>query len=48
MQEVRIDNRDDLNIDLSKLSEKDLETLARLVVRKLRIWMQQESDRSGR
>lgn len=48
MQDLHIDDRDELNLDVSQLTESELEVLARLVLRKLRIWMQQESDRAGR
>ena len=40
--------QDDLRLDLSKLKENELEELARLVVRKLRILIKQEGERSGR
>lgn len=50
MKEIRTDHDQDdkLRLDLSKLTESQLEELARLVVRKLRILMKQESERSGR
>ena len=48
MEETKNDNRDELRMDLQKLSEQDLEELARVVVRKLRESIRQESDRSGR
>ena len=41
------DNRDELRMDLSKLSEKELEALAQLIMKKLRDAIRQESDRSG-
>ena len=41
-------DHDDLRLDLNKLKENELEELARLVVRKLRILMKQEGERSGR
>ena len=41
------DNRDELWMDLSKLSEKELEALAQLIMKKLRDAIRQESDRSG-
>lgn len=47
MNDVRVDDRDKMQIDLDKLSERDLEELTRIVVKKLRAWMQQERDRSG-
>ncbi len=42
-----MDYGDDLRMDLSKLSEKELEALAQLIMKKLRDAMRQESDRSG-
>ncbi len=42
-----MDNEDVLRIDLSKLSEKELEVLAQLIMKKLRDAMRQERDRSG-
>ena len=42
-----MDNEDVLRIDLSKLSDKVLELLAQLIMRKLREAMRQERDRSG-
>ncbi len=48
MQDVQVDDREELNLDVSQLTERELEVLARLVVRKLRILIQQESDRVGR
>ena len=42
-----MDNRDDLRIDLSRLSEKELEALAEMILKKLREAMRQESDRAG-
>ncbi len=38
----------ELRIDLDKLSEEQLEDLARLVWKKLRNEVRQESDRAGR
>ena len=38
---------DDLRLDLSRLSDNELEALAQIVLKKLREAMQQESDRSG-
>ena len=42
-----MDNGDELRMDLSSLSENELEALAQLVLKKLREAMRQESDRSG-
>ena len=47
MDEKKTDNRNELRMDLSRLSEKELDELARLVVRKLRESVRQESDRCG-
>ena len=47
MSGTDMDNRDELRIDLSGLSEKELEALAQLIVRKLRDAIRQESDRAG-
>ena len=47
MSGTDMDNREDLRIDLSGLSEKELEALAQLIVKKLREAMRQESDRAG-
>ena len=40
--------QDELMIDVSRLSETEMEALAALIVRKLRDLIRQESDRSGR
>lgn len=48
MENEKIDVQDDLRIDVEKLSERELDDLAYIVVRKLRISMRQEADRSGR
>ena len=48
MNEVQDNSSDKLRLDPARLSERDLEELARLIVRKLRILMKQESERSGR
>ena len=42
-----MNNGDELRIDLSRLSEKELEALAQLVLKKLREAMRRESERSG-
>lgn len=47
MDEKKTDERDVIRMDLSSLSEQDLEELARLVVRKLRTLIRQEKDRAG-
>ena len=47
MPDVHVDDWEELYLDLSQLTDKELDVLARLVVRKLRTWMRQESDRSG-
>ena len=47
-EEQKSDDLDILRIEVDKLSERDLEDLARLVARKLRESMRQERDRSGR
>lgn len=39
---------DEIRLDPDKLTEQQLEELARMVVRKLKLLMRQESDRSGR
>ena len=48
MPDIHVDDREELNLDVSQLSDEELEVLARLVVQKLRIWMRQESERTGR
>ncbi len=48
MGEIKNNERTDMRLALNRLSEKDLEELAKLVVRKLRESVRQESDRSGR
>ena len=48
MDESKIDNRDELRMDVDRLSESELNELARLIIRKLRELMRQERDRSGR
>ncbi len=49
MDEIRNNNQDEkLRLDLTHLSEEELEELARLIIRKLRVLMQQERDRTGR
>ena len=47
MNEAQDNSSDKLRLDPARLSERDLEELARLIVRKLRILMKQESERSG-
>ncbi len=42
-----MDNRNELRLDISKLSDKELELLAHLILKKLREAMRQERDRSG-
>ena len=41
------DDRDELRIDTDGLSERELEELARLVVRKIKNQIRQERDRIG-
>ena len=48
MEEKRTDDIDKLRVNTEKLSEQDLEELARCVVRKLKESMGHERDRSGR
>ena len=47
MSGTGMDTGDELRMDLSKLSEKELEALARLILKKLREAMRQERDRTG-
>ncbi len=47
MSGTDMDNREDLRIDLSGLSETELEALAELIMKKLREAIRQESDRAG-
>ena len=47
-EEKKSDDFDDLLVDVNKLSEQDMEDLARLVTRKLRESMREDRDRSGR
>ena len=47
MSGANTDNRDELRIDLSRLSDKELEVLAQLILKKLREAIRQERDRSG-
>ena len=47
-EEKRSDDFDELLVDVNKLSEQDMEELARLVTRKLRESMREDRDRSGR
>ena len=45
--EVFLSERSRLRIDLDKLTEHELEELARLIVKKLRDSMSRERDRTG-
>ncbi|MBQ6343618.1 MAG: hypothetical protein IJI41_10880 [Anaerolineaceae bacterium] len=47
-EEKKSDDFDELLVDVNKLSEQDMEDLARLVTRKLRESMREDRDRSGR
>ena len=47
-EEKKSDDFDELLVDVNKLSEQDMEDLARLVTRKLRESMMEDRDRSGR
>jgi len=47
-EEQKSDELNELRVEVDKLSEQELEDLARLVTRKLRESMRQERDRSGR
>ena len=46
--EEHLDKEDVIRMDLDELSERELDDLAYLVVKKLRESMRQERDRSGR
>ena len=48
MDDKRTDYSDEIRLDTEKLSEQDLEELARRVVRKLKESMSRECDRCGR
>lgn len=47
MAEIKAEESAKLRVDVSKLSEQELEDLAWLVVRKLKESMSQARDRSG-
>ena len=47
-EEQKSDELNEVRVEVDKLSEQELEDLARLVTRKLRESMRQERDRSGR
>ena len=47
INDIQDDERTEMRMDLDSLSEKELEELSRIVVRKLRAEMRQERDRSG-
>ena len=47
INDIQDDERTEMRMDLDSLSEKELEELSRIVVRKLRTEMRQERDRSG-
>lgn len=48
MDQIHNGELENLQLDVNSLSKKDLEELARIIVRKLRDVMRQERDRTGR